>query len=159
MLAPTRYSTMLTEGAATSGGCAFMRRSVDPDLLADPPVSSPLNRLRRDTSLTTPLSSQESRCCAALTFPPLGLAGRRQIILVSSAQRIVRPREVRRSIDVVSVRLVRRECVEVVSAAAPEEPGEESLPVAEFLAETPEAHPGRFMPDRRVAPIERAVLA
>lgn len=65
----------------------------------------------------------------------------------------------RPAFDVVPVRLVRRKGVEVVSRAVGEEPGEESLPVEAFLAETPEARRGGLMPDRRAAPIERPVLS
>jgi len=41
------------------------------------------------------------------------------------------------AVDVVPIRLVCRECVEVVPSTVGEEPGEKSLPVEVFLVEMP----------------------
>jgi len=137
-------------------------------------VPLPLTAVRSDRSLTPSRSPRACRGRAAVAFPAFGVRRRGRLLLVVVPLGRLRPRGVhctglavrrrrwivcRTTLDVVHIRLVRRERVEVVSRALGEEPGEESLPVEAFLAETPEARRGRLMPDRRVAAIERPVLS
>ena len=131
-----------------------------------------LNGLSFDRSLT-PSPSPRAPCRgAAVTFPAFGVVRRGRLLLVFAPLLGLRRRGVRctgraaeyrrtgvvcrTAFGVVHVRLVRRERVEVVSTAVGEEPGEECLPVEPFLAETPEAHRRRLVPDRRVAAIKTA---
>jgi|SRR5579884_77219 len=151
-----------------------IRHTLGPCIRRTPrPLS--LTAVRSERSLT-PSSSPRASCgSAAFTFPAVGVGRRGRLQIVVAPLRRLRPRGVRytgratdrrssgavcrTAVDVVPVRLVRRERVEVVSPAVGEEPAEESQPVEAFVAETPEARRRRLMPDRRVAAIEQAVLS